>query len=85
MHARQPFRAILAILPQGLAEHKLAPIGEIPGIQPVMKAPRFETHNPGDRRPCRARVDTRDQEVRIGHILSAAYEVRHRLPVEPPE
>jgi hypothetical protein len=57
VHARQPFRAILAIFPQRLAEHKLAPIGEIPGIQPVLKAPRFETHHAGNRRPRRARVD----------------------------
>src|SRR5579872_5411557 len=85
VHAGQPFRAILAIFPQGLAEHKLAPIGEISGIQPVMKAPRFETHHTCDRRPRRARVDARDQEVRIRNILSAANEVWHGLPVEPPK
>ena len=66
MDTRQPFRAIFAILSQGLAEHELPTIRKIPGIQPVMKAPRLEAHDSGDRRPCRAGVNTRDRKSESG-------------------
>jgi hypothetical protein len=56
----QPFRAILVVLPQGLAECKLASIGNIPSIQPVMKTTQFEAHDSGDRSPCRTHINARD-------------------------
>src|SRR5579863_8421450 len=85
MDARQPFCPILVIFSQRLAEHELPPISEIAGIEPVMKPPRLEARDTGDRRSCCAGVNTRDEEVGIGHILSAMDEVRNRFPVEPPE
>jgi hypothetical protein len=68
MYAGQPLQPVLSILPQRLPEHKLPTIGEISGIEPVMKAARLEAHHTRDRRPCRACIDTRDQEIRIRHI-----------------
>jgi hypothetical protein len=85
MYTRQSFEAILSIPPQRLAEHELSPIGEIPGIQPVMKAPRFEAYDSGDSGSRGPRIHTGNQEIRVRHILSATNELRHRLPVKPPE
>ena len=82
---RQPFGAIFAVLPQRLAQHELAAISQIAGVQPVEKAPRFQAHHAGDHSPSSAGVNTGDQEVGIGHVLPATNEMRHGLPVEAPE
>src|ERR1035438_1973060 len=85
MNARQPFGAILAVFPQRLAQHELTAISQVPGIHPIEEFPRFQAHDARDDGAGSTRVNTGDQEVRIGYVLPAANEMRYSLPVEAPE